>query len=176
MSIDNHISLQKGFTMLEALITVLVIAIGLLGVASLETLAMNNTIIARNRSLAAIQADGLASMMHTNTVYWQSGSVVSAPFTVTGTKLTDSTLNGISQNCMTSSCTAQQMAAYDLKDWGNSLASNLPSGTGTVSCVASFPVLCTIQVNWNETEISLNASTQNSAGTNQQNYQIAVEP
>lgn len=177
MPIKPVLQLQAGFTLIEVLVSLMIISVGLLGIAGLEALSMNNTSIARNRSLAAIQADGLASMMHANTGYWQSpANVVSATVTVTGGVLSDTTLNSQTQNCISGTCTSLQMAAYDLKDWGSSVAATLPSGTGSVSCVASNPVLCTIDIIWNETELSLNTATSGSAGVNQQTYQLAVQP
>ena len=90
MSLKVQQSLQSGFSLIEVLVAVVVIAIGLLGNASIQALSLNNTSIARIRSLAALEADGLASVMHANTVYWQSSVVPSGAsgFTITGNTFT----------------------------------------------------------------------------------------
>ncbi|HEY5139011.1 MAG TPA: prepilin-type N-terminal cleavage/methylation domain-containing protein, partial [Methylococcales bacterium] len=125
MSLKAQQSLQSGFSLIEVLVAVVVIAIGLLGNASIQALSLNNTSIARIRSLAALEADGLASMMHANSVYWQSSVVPSggtSGFTITGsqgsnysaTTISDATLNGQTNNCLSAACTSEQMAGYDL--------------------------------------------------------------
>lgn len=59
----------EGFTLLEVLIAVLVLAIGLLGFASLQLTSVNNNLDARFQSQATILAQDLASRMHINREY-----------------------------------------------------------------------------------------------------------
>ena len=166
-------SLQSGFTLFEILVTVLVIAVGLLGNAGIQALSLNNTVMARNRSLAAMEASGLASMMHANTAYWQLGSPTSScsvSCSTSGTSSTSCTTGGISghitlgdailssQNtdCTTTSCSGLQMASYDLQNWGASVASALPNGTGLVTCNTAAPLSCTINICWTQQNLTLN--------------------
>jgi len=174
--------LQSGFTLFEILVTLLVIAVGLLGNAGIQALSLNNTAMARNRSLAAMEASGLASMMHANTAYWQLGSPTnncSISCNVGGTSSTscqtgstsgyislgDAILSSQSANCTTTSCTGLQMASYDLQNWGVSVASALPNGSGLVTCnTTSSPVLCTISISWTQQNLSLNKVTGTETG------------
>lgn len=179
--------------MIEVLVALVLIAIGLLGIAGVQALSVNNTTIALNRSTAALQADGLASMMHANSVYWQSASAPteSGGFTITATTgsgatttISDSNLNGQTQNCSQANCSAPQMAGYDLQQWGLAVAAALPSGSGQVTCVAGTPVFCTINVLWNENNIALNGVGNTSTSTNAyaigttvtQTYTLVVQP
>jgi len=52
------------------MIALFVTAIGLLGIAKLQSLAYASTGSANIRSLVAIQAAGLAASMHANRNYW----------------------------------------------------------------------------------------------------------
>ena len=56
----------KGFTLIEVLIAMLVLAVGLLGLASLQAYSLRNTQSAYNRSLATELAYDLADRMRAN--------------------------------------------------------------------------------------------------------------
>ena len=197
MSLKAKPSLQCGFSLIELMLAVMVIAIGLLGNAAMQALSLNNTAIARNRSLGAIEADALASMMHSNIGYWQSTAVPSTAFSITGTPanqggtyqstvLSNATLtNQQGTDCIANPCTGGtttgvQMAAYDLSQWGFSVANLLPTGTGNVSCsvtiaggVLTSPVSCVITVSWTENN-NLMLNQANASLT--QSYTLVVQP
>ncbi|MGD0959713.1 MAG: type IV pilus modification protein PilV [Methylomonas sp.] len=186
--------LQLGFTLLEVLVSLIVMAVGLLGVASLQVVAINNTSIARNRTLAALQVNSLASMMHANSAYWQSatsGPPSSFTVTLSGSTVTinNSTLN-TAANCLNTSCSASGMAAYDVQQWGANLSA-LPGGSGLVSCVAATtggsgntPAICTINVSWSESNVALDSAinttnTSSSFAVGQsstQTFSLIVQP
>ena len=175
MSLNIKLSLQRGFSLIEVLVSLLVIATGLLGNAGMQMLSINNTSIARNRSLAAIEADALASMMHANTSYWQPSTPILTACSVNGTTLGDTTLNSQATDCVSGVCTATQMAGYDLKYWGPLVASLLPAGVGNVSCTAfsaTTPVSCVITVSWSESHLMLNQTGSSVT----QNYTLVVQP
>jgi type IV pilus assembly protein PilV len=174
----------KGFTMVEALVTVVIIAIGLLGVASIQATAISNTAAARNRSMAALEIDALASMMHANPRYWQSSAAVTsvAGYTVSATTGTNQTvtignsgLNSLASNCSTNNCSPIQMAAYDISTWAQSAVNALPAAsTGNIANIqcsqaTSAPVICTIIIFWAENSLTGKAASN-------QSYQLMVEP
>lgn len=61
----NNISmkLQKGVTLLEVLISVLVLAIGILGVAGLQSVSLRSTHTAHERAMAVVLTETLFEMM-----------------------------------------------------------------------------------------------------------------
>lgn len=146
--------------MLEVLITLIIILLGVLGMAGMQMLAINNTQIARTHSLAAILASSLVAEMQVNEPYW---SISTTSTTVTGTNgglwsdttLGDSGLNGLTVDCKTAACARNEMAAFDLKAWGKDVATLLPTGTGTVTCNGAHPNICTVWVTWNEKNVEL---------------------
>src|SRR6266446_2556532 len=81
---------NTGFSLIEVLVTLVVVAIGLLGLAKMQAAAISNTQVSRVRSLIALQTESLASAMHGNRTYWAAG-VAPATFSATGTTTTDST-------------------------------------------------------------------------------------
>lgn len=64
MSIEWH--RQIGFTLIEVLIAVVVIAIGLLGLAGLQATGISNSHISSLRSMAAIHTENMAELMRAN--------------------------------------------------------------------------------------------------------------
>ena len=88
----------RGFGLIEAMIAVAVVAIGLLGFAKMQALAVGSTHSSGTRALIALQASSLAGAMRANEAYWGAG-VAPTSFTVSGSTLSDSTLNGLSTDC-----------------------------------------------------------------------------
>src|SRR5882762_10823187 len=83
----------RGFGLIEVLIAVLVVAIGLLGFAKMQALAVGSTRSSGTRAIVALQTSALAAAMRANEAYWAAG-LAPATFTVNGAVLSDSTLNG----------------------------------------------------------------------------------
>jgi type IV pilus assembly protein PilV len=170
----KYARVTAGFALIEVMISLLIVSVGLLGIAKMHALAIGNTQVAGSRALAAIYAGSLSSAMHANRAYWQAG-LAPASTTVVGntdgtTTIGDTTLNGQTANCTYSSsntapqCTPVQLASADLKTWGQSLL-QLPGGNGLVSCstTVGLPVTCSITVSWNEKYVGLNTGTLNSS-------------
>jgi type IV pilus assembly protein PilV len=87
-------SRARGFTLVEVMVALIIIAIGMLGIAKMQALALSNTSSSRARALAAIEAASLATAMHTNRAYWASylstpGNISVAAAAGTGTVTSD---------------------------------------------------------------------------------------
>jgi type IV pilus assembly protein PilV len=157
-----------GFSLVEVLIALVVLGVGLLGIAKLEGAAFSNTSVAARRSLAAIEADSLAASMHVNRGYWSSLDPAGATITVQGSTVTVgsgaaanlATAVGAAPSCTstTTPCTIQNMAAYDLAQWALALQAVLPNYTATVACGTGTPVSCTINLVWSENAVAVNST------------------
>lgn len=151
---------QSGFSMLEVLVSLLIILLGALGMAGIQMLSINNTEIARYQSLAALLASSMAAEIQGNKAYWGT-----AP---TGISVTGGAIsNGPSGSACGSTCTASQIAGNTLQTWATSIASVLPTATGTVTC-SNTPAICTVRLQWTENNVALH----NPAGTG--NYQFSA--
>lgn len=119
-----------GFTMLEVLISMVVIAFGLLGVAGLQVFAIKNNQSANMRVTGTTLATDMIDRVRTNYLALASGN-----YNQPGVNA-----YGIPQaSCLTTSgCTPQQLAQNDLNEWSLKIAAALPNGTGIV-CVDSTP-------------------------------------
>ena len=117
---------QSGFTLIEVLVSVVVLSIGLVGVAGLQAVSLKNNQSAFMRSQATALAYDMADRMRAN--------VLSAT-----TGLYDPTAAATTSGCTsTSGCSEQQMAENDLAEWNAAIATYLPMGQGYV-CVDSTP-------------------------------------
>jgi type IV pilus assembly protein PilV len=154
----------RGFSLIEVLVALIVICIGLLGIAKMQALALSNMTTSRLRALAAFEAAGLAGAMHSNRNYW---AATPANFTVTVNPLaapviasSDAALSALASNdylggpnaangavgqnaCVgnvagAATCATannlEALAAYDLARWTASLKGLLPNPTAAISC------------------------------------------
>jgi type IV pilus assembly protein PilV len=169
---------QKGFSLIEVLVALLIISFGLLGVAGMQALSISNTSVADFRSLAALQASSMAAAMSSNEGYWQT-PLATTSVTVIGTTISGTGLTNSSTVCSSTLCTATQMAEFDLQNWGQTLAAVLPNGYGTINCSlpANAPVTCQIYVYWSEKTYAQNqVSTASSTGNPQYDFEMMVQP
>lgn len=177
-----HIRAQRGVGLIEVLVAMFVIAVGLLGVAKMQAVAIADSAISSRRAIAAMQAASLASAMHANTAYWAAGGTAPALVTITGTTISDTVLSSQSALCDSSSATAcspLQMAALDLRVWASQISTLLPTGEKTeIRCsqATNVPVTCTIAISWTENLVTLNNNDSKNGTQTAPQYTLYVEP
>jgi type IV pilus assembly protein PilV len=176
----NH----RGFSLIEVLVALVIIGVGMLGIAKIQALAYSSTATASLRSLAAIEASSLAAAMRANQNYWTTAAAT-APQTISivGAAVvasTDGTLVGITPTCGAATFgSPAALAAYDVQCWAQSINTLLPGATATITCspnvTATYPVGCSIQVSWLERATGINVQSQ---GTTMASpvYTLYVEP
>ncbi len=159
---------QNGFSLIEALIALLVIAIGLLGIAGLQAASVYRTHTGEINSLAAVEAQSIAARMISNP------GAFPASGTAADYNTTDAAAVTYPTNCATSACPPPDMALYDLNRWGTELANDLPQGKGAIACAAS-PPQCTITVSWQQKRMA--AATGATPGSYRpMHYSLVVHP
>ena len=184
----HPISRNSGFSLVEVMVALVVTAVGLLGLAKMEALAVSSTAVASARSIAAIQASSLAAAMHANRAYWSAG-LAPAQTTITSTSgpplISDPGLNSAPPppgNCSVpaaaGTCTANQMAAFDVQQWAIGLQTLLPGSFTTVNCTTALttPITCTIQIQWTENAVAANAQQTGINALQTPTYVLYVQP
>lgn len=149
------IAKQRGFTLIEVLITLLILSIGLLGLAGLQMTALKLNDSAERRSQATILAYDILDRMRANRSAAESGSYN----ITTATSPAAASCVGASANC-----SATDMKNYDLYEWRQALAQRLPAGSGEISTSSGTPPTVTIKVQWNDEKADREA-TRNRSGT-----------
>lgn len=115
---------QGGFTLIEALISILVVAIAALAMGGLQLVSLRSTGGSLLRTIATQQAYDIADRARANLPAYRSGAYVGS---------------GASHAaCFSSGCTPEQQAEMDLYLWNQANASLLPGGQGVV-CIDSTP-------------------------------------
>jgi len=163
-------------------VALVVICIGMLGIAKVHALAFSSTATASQRSLAAIETASLASMMRANRGFWANGSAPPV-ITINGTAISDPTLAATATTvnfCMASGsapCNPATLAAYDLHRWAAALATLLPNPTANIACpVVAPPLSCTITVTWTEKTVAVNQQGATGPATQPPTYTLYLEP
>jgi type IV pilus assembly protein PilV len=134
---------QCGFTLLEVLIALLILSIGLLGLASLQTSGLRSNQMASMRTTSTQLAYDIADRMRANPVG------VDAQNYVIATGDADPVIPA-GENCENVTCTSAQMATYDLAQWRGAVRS-LPGGTSSIArTVTGTVVTHTITIFWDE--------------------------
>ncbi|MFT3907235.1 MAG: type IV pilus modification protein PilV [Steroidobacteraceae bacterium] len=151
-------SLQRGISIVEVLVALVVLSVGMLGIAGLYviTLRSSGSAIYRTQAvaLAADMADRIRANRNATTSY--AGAADSS---------------GSCEGSSAGSCSAAAMAASDLYVWRQAIASTLPGSSGlansggtiTVAADATYTslYLYTITVSWNDPS----DATSDSSGT-----------
>ncbi len=118
--------LERGFTLVEVLVALVITAIGLLALAGMQLINLRNNSGSYLRSQAAIVASDMVDRMRVNNFgdVWDDylHNTPAAPPPAPAV------------NCETADCTRAQLAAYDLDRWWTLAAAVLPQMGGTIAC------------------------------------------
>ena len=131
-NIMPNINKQRGVALLEVLIAVLVLSIGLLGIAALQASALRNNQSALERSQAVVQSYAMLDAMRANPVAARAGTYT------------------LAKSCASAPPATGDLIAKEKRVWiqalGNALGNDAAT-CGTIACVAG---VCTITVEWND--------------------------
>jgi type IV pilus assembly protein PilV len=147
---------QKGYSLLEVLITLMIMSYGLLGIAGIIINSLKNNQSSYSRSQAILLANDIIDRMRANKTTAESSST---PYNL----------------ALTASPSGNLIPLSDLTEWRESLAGTLPSGTGSVFFDSSSKKT-TVIIQWDDSRSSgdkLNISDRVTVGLT--NQQIKVE-
>ena len=122
---------EHGFSLVEVLISVLVLTIGLLGIAALQANVIKYNHSAQLRSIAVYQAANMIDRMRANVAGVNAGNYNNA--------------QGIPSAPSCTSCSSSETAAKDINAWNTDNAALLPAGQGTVT---GNGTVFTVTVRW----------------------------
>lgn len=145
---------ETGATLIEVLVAMVVLAIGLLGLAGLQATSIQSNHSAYYRSQATLLAGDLADRMRAN----RTEALTDAYLIDFPTSSTENSVSGTS-------------AQKDVAEWLNQLALTLPDGTGKVE---KNGTLVTISIRWNDTRGQIKASDDNNTHTETFAYRTEI--
>jgi type IV pilus assembly protein PilV len=141
----SPVTRPDGFTLVEVLVALLVLSVGLLGLAALQTTGLRFTHQSEQRTQAIIQAYDILDRIRANPVARGTGAydVVSLGY-----------IAGSYASCLApgTPCTPAQMATYDISEWNKANARLLSQGLGSISAVAATGIR-TVTIEWMEQDV-----------------------
>lgn len=115
---------NKGFTLVEVLITVVILALGLLGLAGLQISSLRDNLSAEHRGKAAQLAYDMTDRMRSNT---DRGNLAQLnDYTNAGAENTDCV------SVPVVGCTSTELAGHDKFEWEREIGNSLPAGQGAI--------------------------------------------
>ena len=131
---------QRGFSMIEVLVTMLIISLALLGTAGLQAYSMRLNQSGQLRTQAVFLAADLAERMEAN-----KAGVVAGSYNLPSSNIA----NVLSTVCLSPArCTLAALAAYDLSQWQNAISTALPQSSWQVVNAGGNPSTVTIVISW----------------------------
>lgn len=169
-----------GFSLIEILVSILIISLGILGTSSLLIKGMNNAKTASLRSSAAAQASSLAAAMYANRSFW-AVRTSDINFTSSGAEISNKSTNIDTTRPSCNACSPAQIAGLDVSTWVASLDTALPDAKSDVSCPkvdGNAAHNCTIKISWSERfiEQGKTAVAASAATSGERHYFLYVEP
>lgn len=129
----SQIKTSSGFGLIEVLVALLILAIGLLGMASLQTTSLQLTTGSQSRTQAILLAEDIVERIRANRP-----------------NIDDYALDGDAVDCDTDFEIANATVAVDdLAEWQNALGCLLPGGSGDIGIDDD---VVTVTVTWNVRE------------------------
>ncbi len=128
----------RGMSLIEVMVSMLVLAIGLLGMAAMQSLALR----------------GGQGSMESSQAVMQTTSIIEA---IRANRINAASYN-IAKTCAASGITGATLAANDLRAWLNSMQSTIGSEAGNATvcgritnCLVGAPGGCQVTVFWDDT-------------------------
>ncbi len=112
---------QRGDTMIEVLVTVIIIAVGVLGAAALQITTLKNLSSSHSASVAATVVEDFSERMRAN------------PIAALADDYVHTAAPAAFPDCVANACTPPQLAVYDMGSWWVQLTRLLPVGSAQVT-------------------------------------------
>lgn len=123
MRVNIHRHSLQGFTLIEVLVSLLILAVGLLGMASLMTTSMHSSHNAYSRNEASLLAYDIADRMRLNREHAISGN----EYVLAEDDVPEEV------DCGEDGCSAEEQAQLDLRHLYDEVQGNLPGGTAQIA-------------------------------------------
>lgn len=150
---------QRGSGLLEVLISVLILGIGMLGIAAMQTIALRNSQSSMERSQAVVQTYSIMDAMRANRTQALAGNYNTAAATCAAP------------------AAAATLASKDMNQWITSLKATLGvagdiTTCGSVSCAADGQCLITVQ--WDDQRATDGSATGTGTAAGATTYTVTT--
>ncbi len=171
-----------GFTLVELLVTLLIVSVGMLGLVKMEAAAVSESQVSRVRSLLTLQAESLAGTMRADRGYWAATTSPFPSFTADGVN-TPTYPTSNTSTCIATACLApSDMATADLRAWYGNFSTAFPGAQASIACTptgacvagGTVPASYDIKLSWSEKTVGISASSKGSAAPTSANVSMVL--
>jgi type IV pilus assembly protein PilV len=138
-------SRQRGISLMESLIALVVLALGIMGLAGVQTRILAESRTSNHRAVAIGLIDDLNNRMLLN-----RNAALYSPIPPYNLDWADAAT--AVQDCKTNPCSGAQLAQSDLNEWRASVAAALPGGKTSVFLSPTDSRQVGIAIGWNANE------------------------
>ncbi|MEP6898166.1 MAG: type IV pilus modification protein PilV [Rhodanobacter sp.] len=173
------LSRQRGVSLIEVMMAVLIFSIGLIGLAGLMVMATRSNHSAYLRTQVTFLANNMADRMSANSAAVWTGGYNNNAYPV----------SSASAGCgVGAGCSPADLATHDQKLWSGQLTAFLPNPSATINCSGVGAVgydptsqlamrppyggTCTMTIKWSEQQ----AGDKNNRGSAQQEFDWKFQP
>jgi type IV pilus assembly protein PilV len=137
-----------GFSLFEVLVALVILAIGMLGIARMLMIAHKSNSSSYVKQQSIQSAYDIVDRVRANRQAAIDGNYAVNNLVASGAPTLPSSP---STNCDSSSCSASQLASYDTWHWLSTSVSQLPNGCGSITTAASgINTLVTVTIQWDD--------------------------
>lgn len=163
----NMGSRQRGAGLIEVLVAILILAIGLLGMAGMTAASIKYNQMSRMRGAGVLLVNDLAERARVNVLGFDARSYASPnnkKYSFSTTLTNESGCSDLGAN----KCTAGDLATYDVNQWLKNIRARLPGGDAFIqTSVTKDARTMDIWLMWTEATESTNTAANNAnANTN----------
>ena len=151
---------QKGSSLLEVLITMLIMSFGLLALGGLAASSLQYSKISQFQTIGAQLAADYGDRMRGNVAGFRAEN-----YNLTTAYSGASAAVTVPTCAVAELCTPAEMAAIDIAEWTNALRRRLPGGGAYVTHDATNTLAANIWVMWAEPNLTFGTSNLSATGT-----------
>lgn len=131
-------TMQRGMTLIESLVALLILALGILGLAAMQTRMLVETRVTNSRATAIRLISDLGERIQLNAQGAQATASVPSAYEETNWDQPDATPPSGScdmalANTIATACTGAEVASYDVWAWKRQVADALMDGRATIT-------------------------------------------
>ncbi|MBZ0125559.1 MAG: type IV pilus modification protein PilV [Rhodocyclaceae bacterium] len=166
--VTSKVGGQRGLSLIEVLITIVIVSFGLLGIAGMLLRGLSSGTISTTRSIAVMQANEMADRMRANLSGLRDGNYNALSYT---------TVSSCSSTCLAGKCTPAEQAALDFCLWNAQNQKMLPLGRGSVTQRSDLGGGCTTSQQFCSFDITISWDESKTGDVgNLKQYTLRVEP
>ena len=134
---------QRGITLIESLVAILVMALGILGILGVQMRTLTDTQAGVRRAQAIRLIEDLGERLQNNPDALGNLSAYTAS-------------PSSSDDCASSACAPDKLATYDIKQWRASVTNAMPGSQAIVFIPQGGPRQLGVLIGWNENRYNQN--------------------